>query len=49
MDPNNSEFVPNCEDVLDESDFTAVSSIGLDMKQIVDKIQKLEVILIEKD
>jgi hypothetical protein len=42
MDPNNSGFI--VEDELNESDFTAVSSIGaMDMKQMAEKIQKLEV------
>jgi hypothetical protein len=42
MDTNNSEFI--VEDELNESDFSDVSSaIGIDLKEMVEKIRKLEV------
>jgi hypothetical protein len=39
MNQNNSGFIFG----MNESDFTAISSIATDMKQMADKIQKLEV------
>jgi hypothetical protein len=46
MEPNNNRFI--VDDVLDELDFTAVSSIGIDMKQMAEEIKKLMVKFCEK-